>query len=157
MEMMKWMFSVLIFFISLSVALANEPSDVQNSIKDLSSELASINQQIVNTYQAQSNNEGIVSPRVSLQQSDDMMTVNIPMASVQGLVIKNKHINMKNTDKHPQGAAQSNSSPDFYEGIINKMRALKIKYDKNPYIRITGFDINIGIPPSVSVAIEFKK
>lgn len=31
------------------------------------------------------------------------------------------------------------------------------KYDNNPYVRISGFDVNIGIPPSVTVSIKFKK
>lgn len=43
----------------------------------------------------------------------------------------------------------------IFNSIINKMQALQKQYKNNPYIKIIGFSINIGIPPSVTVSLEF--
>lgn len=42
------------------------------------------------------------------------------------------------------------------EGVLKELNVLKKKYDSDPYITISGFDINIGLSPSVTVKLDFK-
>jgi len=43
-----------------------------------------------------------------------------------------------------------------YDQVLEKVRKLKEKYDDNPYVRVTGFNIDISIPPALSIGFEFK-
>lgn len=43
-----------------------------------------------------------------------------------------------------------------YDLVLEKVRRLKVKYDDNPYVRITGFNIDISLPPALSIGFEFK-
>lgn len=44
----------------------------------------------------------------------------------------------------------------IYEKIMTSVKGFRDKYENNPYVTITGFSVNIGVPPSVSVSFEFK-
>ena len=45
---------------------------------------------------------------------------------------------------------------DIYESIMEQVSAFKEKYKQNPYIRITGFSVDVSLSPGVSVDFEFK-
>ena len=45
---------------------------------------------------------------------------------------------------------------ELYEEILEQVNSFKEKYKSNPYVSVSGFSINISMPPSVSVAFEFK-
>jgi uncharacterized protein YgiM (DUF1202 family) len=45
---------------------------------------------------------------------------------------------------------------DVYDAAMDQIKALKEKYEKNPYIKITGFSVDVKVPPGVSVEFEFK-
>lgn len=53
-------------------------------------------------------------------------------------------------------AAQQTLAADAYQKIMDKIQRLKEKYSSNPYVRITGFSVDITLPPAVSIAFEFK-
>jgi hypothetical protein len=42
------------------------------------------------------------------------------------------------------------------EDLIERAVKLREKYQNNPYISITGFSIEIGVPPSLTIDFEFK-
>lgn len=144
---MKKLITFLCILFSFSVSA--QTNDAQNSIKDISSELASINQQIVEISQTQKNETQIPVNSIQIQQSETgMIQMKIPVAAFR---------NLASISHEKKPSAQQNQTQDIYEIIINKMRALKKKYDNNPYIKITGFEINIGITPSVTISMEFQK
>jgi uncharacterized protein YgiM (DUF1202 family) len=43
-----------------------------------------------------------------------------------------------------------------YERLVKSVTEMRNKYEKNPYVSITGFSIDVGIPPSVAISFEFK-
>ncbi len=45
----------------------------------------------------------------------------------------------------------------LYEQIMESVKKMKDKYDKNTYVSVSGFSVNMGVPPSVTVSFEFKK
>jgi len=46
---------------------------------------------------------------------------------------------------------------DVFEEIVEQASKMKDKYKNNPYVSVTGFSVNVGVPPSMSINIEFKK
>ena len=44
----------------------------------------------------------------------------------------------------------------IFDEAMAKLEALKVKYDKNKYVRVSGFSITLGIPPSATVDFELK-
>jgi hypothetical protein len=51
----------------------------------------------------------------------------------------------------------ANVTDRLYEQIMESVKKVKDKYDRNPYVSVSGFSVNVGIPPSVTVSFEFKK
>ncbi|MDQ2993954.1 MAG: hypothetical protein M3R00_03280 [Pseudomonadota bacterium] len=113
---------------ALSFTLYANVSGAQESIDDLSKRLASINQKLIDLNQSQ--------------------------FLANATVCSNMNIHTRSAMDHV-----SNQSPvaNIYNVAINEMHELKLKYDKNPYIKIIGFDINLALIPSVTVKIDFKK
>jgi len=126
-KLMRRIFTTYILMVIPITAIAQN-AELQNSIKDISAELGSINQKIAEAYQIQ---QGRV------QQPSDYRQARSTVSS-----------SIKSNSKKTQ---------DIYQVIIKKMYDLEKKYENNPYVRISGFDINIGIPPSVTISLEFKK
>lgn len=144
------------FLMIISLPIMAKANELQASVKDISAELASINQQIIDTYQTQQSEAQPLSNNVQIQRTNsEIIQINIPIADFQNKVDGLNH-NVKSNKPLPKNISK-NQTQDVYEMIINKMWVLKKKYENNPYIRISGFDINIGIIPSVTVSIEFKK
>jgi len=143
--------------IIVSVSVMAQTSEMQGPVKDISSELASINQEIADAYQVEQDETQSVS-NVQFQYTDiNSLQMNIPIGSLKNAsAVLNHKIKTKPKSTSPKTVSKKQTE-DMYEMIINKMYALKKKYDNNPYVRISGFDVNIGIPPSVTVSIEFKK
>ncbi len=52
--------------------------------------------------------------------------------------------------------SEQNSSIRIYEQITKSVTAIRKKYENNPYVKITGFTVNVAIIPSVTVSFEFK-
>lgn len=44
----------------------------------------------------------------------------------------------------------------LYQKIVSKVVAFRQKWEKNQYLKVSGFSIDISIPPSVSIDFEFK-
>ena len=44
----------------------------------------------------------------------------------------------------------------MYKKIMDSVITFREKYEKNPYIKVSGFSVDISFPPSVSIAFEFK-
>jgi|GEM_PF-4884389 len=145
---MKKIFN-MIFLMMLSATVVAQSNQVQNSVKDTSTTLAQINQEIVNVYQKE---EEQPLSNVRVQPGNTSIQITIPVTSFQNASATLNH-QVKAKVKSPS----KKQTEDIYEIVINKMRALKKQYENNPYIRISGFDINIGIVPSVTVSIEFKE
>lgn len=53
-------------------------------------------------------------------------------------------------------AAMAPRTPDMYHDTMDRVKQLQQKYSDNPYVRISGFSVEIGIPPTVSITFEFK-
>lgn len=45
---------------------------------------------------------------------------------------------------------------DMFFRLANKAQKIKDRWRNNPYILVTGFTIEIGVPPSVSIEFAFK-
>lgn len=43
-----------------------------------------------------------------------------------------------------------------YQKVMDKVKELKEKYQNNPYVRVTGFSVDVASPPAVSISFEFK-
>jgi hypothetical protein len=109
-------FFLLTPLILYSVAIFAEDSNADTTIKNISSSLAVINQELAETSVDQSTSYESPSGHTS------------------------KKVNTANT----------------YEKVINTMRSLMKEYKDNKYVKITGFELNIGFSPSVSITFEFK-
>lgn len=46
---------------------------------------------------------------------------------------------------------------DMWDEVVQKAAEIREKYTENPYVRVTGFDVEVGFPPSVTVGFEFKQ
>ncbi len=151
------------FLIILPISISAQTKNLQDSIKDLSADLVSINQQIVKIYQIQKNEAQSPFNSTQTQQISDATSHGStlsPASTNEPLMADIYHpelLKNKNQRTEEMGDTQQNKNLDIYNKIIYKMRELKKKYQNHPYIKITGFDINIGIPPSVTISIEFKK
>ncbi len=146
--MKRIMFGYLLMIFSTISAAQSQSNDIQSTIKNISRELASINQDITQAYQI---NQNISQSKEPSSNNDVEFTFQQESAYETKFV---KNYNHKKTD------SKINSSYDksIYEKIILEMYNLKKEYENNPYIKITGFDINIGVMiPSVTITIEFKK
>ena len=53
-------------------------------------------------------------------------------------------------------AAGGPSAQEVISQLVERMTRLRDTFKDNPYVGITGFAVNIGIPPSVSLNVEFK-
>lgn len=149
---------LLVFLLIIaSVSVMAQSSEIQDSVKDISSELASINQAIINAYQAEQNEVQSMS-NIQVQDTDKkFIQINIPMSTLRAASATLKNQPQVATKAQAYKNSSKKQTEDVYEIIINKMWALKRRYEKNRYVRIAGFDINIGVPPSITVSIEFKK
>lgn len=45
----------------------------------------------------------------------------------------------------------------IFEPLINKANEIKKKYENNSFIYVSGFTIDFGIPPSISISFSFKE
>ncbi len=112
----------------LSLSVFGKNYSAEESIKDISLRLASINQKLASIH-------GIQNEMVASALSGES----------SGKRTKKSH----NTDK---GAIES-----IFNTVLSEAYDLKRKYNDNPYVKITGFDINLGLMiPSFTVNIEFK-
>jgi len=50
----------------------------------------------------------------------------------------------------------SDIASQLFDSLTQQLDALKAKYDSNKYVRVTGFSITLGIPPSATVNFVFK-
>lgn len=86
----------------------------------------------------------------------DKINQDLIMANQQqrelGVKMNGKAEKLSNSDKTYATKMQS-----IFNSIIKEMQVLQKQYKNNPYVKISGFAINVGIPPSVSVSLEFKK
>jgi len=55
------------------------------------------------------------------------------------------------------GGSSPQTEATVYDVIVQKASEMKEKYRNNPYFSVTGFTVNIGLPPSVSMNFAFKK
>jgi len=44
----------------------------------------------------------------------------------------------------------------WYLQLVDQASKLKKAWQDNPYIAVQGFDINVGVPPSLSISFQFK-
>ncbi|MBM4334202.1 MAG: hypothetical protein FJ117_23830 [Deltaproteobacteria bacterium] len=69
---------------------------------------------------------------------------------------------LKATQVVPEISPISTTPPEksiselMYEKIVASVKALKDGYANNPYVTVKGFNVNISVPPSVSISFEFK-
>jgi len=54
------------------------------------------------------------------------------------------------------GYAKQSIIEKMYEKIMESVKKIRDKYQNNPYVSVSGFSIDIGMPPSVSVSFKFK-
>ena len=69
---------------------------------------------------------------------------------------------IKASDSIPLVKTEASNQPqtrneDIYEILLAGVNKIKEKYKNNAYISVTGFSINVGVPPSISVSFAFKK
>ncbi len=154
--MKKILFTYLLLWISLPAFSENK--EAIKTIKDISFELASINQQIATLSQESNKPTNKIKAQAKVTKSG-MIQIQVPLSAIKSTTLGQSAYLYGNFENKEEMSFHifKYQTKDVYELIIYKMRALKLKYENNPYIRITGFSINIGIPPSVTVAMEFKK
>ena len=46
---------------------------------------------------------------------------------------------------------------EIFKSLTEQATHLRDAYRNNPYINVSGFTVNVGVPPSVSISFEFKK
>lgn len=60
-------------------------------------------------------------------------------------------------EPYTQAATASYSSDALFQQLTEMATKIRDEYQNNPFIRISGFDVEIGLPPSVTVNFEFKQ
>lgn len=132
-ESMPKLIALLLLSFSISAIAAN--NEAQQSIKEISKEIAIINRHLIELYQIQESQAARqnLPPIAPYSQKNSGKTANI---KASGLIQDAFEIAIEST--------------------IKELYSLKKKYSENQFIRVTGFDINISIPPSVTVKLDFK-
>lgn len=52
---------------------------------------------------------------------------------------------------------QTSFADDAFRQLTEQAAKMRDSYRNNPYVAVSGFAVNVGIPPSVSINFEFKK
>ena len=55
-----------------------------------------------------------------------------------------------------EAAAKPSLTERVYAEITAAVNDVRLKYDKDPYVGITGFSVEMSLPPGVSIMFEFK-
>lgn len=55
------------------------------------------------------------------------------------------------------GLPLPSSAELLFQELAGRAAKLRDSYDSNPYIGISGFVVNVGVPPSLSINFEFRK
>ncbi|MGH9437302.1 MAG: SH3 domain-containing protein [Terriglobia bacterium] len=65
---------------------------------------------------------------------------------------------IETTKVEPFAAVSANtySSDALFQKLTEMASKIRDEYKDNPYIRVTGFDVEIGVPPSVTINVQFK-
>lgn len=56
-----------------------------------------------------------------------------------------------------QTSSSVSVADDVYRKLTDQVARMRDSYRDNPYVSVSGFAVNVGIPPSVSINFEFKK
>ena len=64
---------------------------------------------------------------------------------------------MRAVQTTPAGQQPSSLADDIFRELTERAVRFRDAYRNNPYISVTGFSVNVGVPPSVSISFEFKK
>jgi hypothetical protein len=122
-----------------------EKKDFNSTVKRLSSELSEINQQLL--IAAQNNSDNV---NGDLKMNNVSVKEN-PLDTYKTLMTVQEEQTLKMQSKEPVNAFDS-----VFEWAIKRMISMKNEYKNDPYIIIKGFDITLGVSPSVTVSLEFK-
>jgi hypothetical protein len=52
--------------------------------------------------------------------------------------------------------SETDLGTQIFDMITKQLSELKAKYYHNKYIKVTGFSVNLAVPPSASINFEFK-
>jgi uncharacterized protein YgiM (DUF1202 family) len=52
---------------------------------------------------------------------------------------------------------QTSMADQIYEQITKSVTSIRDRYKDNPYVRVSGFTVNVAIPPSVTISFDFVK
>ena len=170
----------------LLFSTANNADEAKQAYREIANDLANLKASIDNTYQIQSvstyprqltitaNNAELLSGA----GDDSKAIANATKGSTYHVLDKTSNWYAVALDKEVAGQSAawvnaSNVAPvntlatspsqqksyadKLYEEILEKVNNFKEKYKNNPYVTVTGFSVNIGVPPSVSVSFEFKE
>ena len=183
----------LLFALIPSVLLGQENQTLEGTLRDVSKDLATLNQQVQEASRAQSTSAVprnydivITNKQTSIRAgADDKASVltHAPEGSSWSVVDKAGRLVPVALDKPTKGISTgwvkaANAAPQLakasqlpsaeerdekslsdriYEQIVAKITAIRDKYKDNKYVRVSGFTVNVGVPPSVSVSFEFVK
>lgn len=180
--------AIVLFSFSFSLYALNDNSQ-QETVSNLSKEIAGINIRIFNAYKIQQaiinqkdmdlknsseNNLLLVSARsvsaaklivqpAPVLNAKSYITIN--EEQIQNvLAVKNGYLEIEYLKNgkigygyiYPTNLFMQRFLEIVFSEALKVVMNLKNEYNNNPYIAMKGFDINIGIPPSISVSFDFK-
>ncbi|MGA2332707.1 MAG: SH3 domain-containing protein [Syntrophales bacterium] len=67
-----------------------------------------------------------------------------------------KLILRRKEDNETKQKSVSERLSDVYEKMTESLKTLQDKYKNNPFVKVTGFTVNLAIPPTLSVSFQFK-
>jgi hypothetical protein len=80
-----------------------------------------------------------------------------PVAGIRAGWVTTTDVTPALTPFKPQVTPPATASESIFSDLAERAVKMRDAYQRNPYFTVTGFAINVGVPPSVSVNIEFKK
>lgn len=196
--MIKGFFIVLSIIVIPGVALGQGQQTLEDTLREVSKDLASLHQEVQDAYRAQTDPSlrfpfAALDYRILITSNDSAIragaddrtfvlnkpsrgtsfkvvdkvgdwyavTLDRPTKGqttgwVKAAMVAPEVIKLAPTGMAVDPGKQETVSDRIYEQITKSVTAIREKYKNNSYLRVTGFTVNVALPPSVTVSFEFK-
>ena len=178
---MRHLILIALLFSGWASAQNTVDGGLDKSMKSLASDLANLQREIHSDSNQGIAGEGVTSVQVKKNGARVYTAADKSSSEIKEfkagatLPVVNKVddwyvVNLIGEDDHKFGWVQSDwvapkdykftatgsNEEDIYQKVIGRIQEFKRKYDDNDYVRVSGFSVDVGIPPSVNISFEFK-
>lgn len=196
--MIKGLYAIVFIAIFSGVASGQEKQTLENTMQEISKDLAALHREVEDTYKAQvgyfkqdyymvhitskqapiragADGKAQILSNASLGNTfnvidkagewyavsfknpiNDLTSGWVKSSDVVPVQIKRATLFAEREVADVKPTGEKSVSDRIYEQLTKYVMSIRDKYQNNPYVRVTGFTVNVTVPPSVSVSFEFK-